>query len=195
MSMTGAKKMEVLLDQIELPKDIRDKHFKSAKLEKLIVHRQSKVWHFHFHFENVLPPDVYQLFILKLNTAFSNIAAVKWNIQTENNKISSTYMKEYWNIFISEIVKASPRYKSMEFNKPIVNDNNIMLTCQDDIQLQSIKKNIEPQYRSFCEKIGASFFTIDIEINQEQDEIQKFKERKDMEDKAFVQQAVKQIKS
>ena len=51
---------EILMNQLGIPADIR-KHeaFSQAEIEQVIVHKRSKVWEFHFVFENILPFELF----------------------------------------------------------------------------------------------------------------------------------------
>lgn len=81
MNTTNKERFELLMKQIGIPDDMKNKYFQNGSIEKLEVYRQSKIWQFHLLIENVLPAEAYQLFALKLTEAFSTIAKVSWYLK------------------------------------------------------------------------------------------------------------------
>ena len=49
-------------------------HFEHAELERVSIHRKSRVWQFNLKLEKPLPVDVYTVFSQRMNEAFAAIA-------------------------------------------------------------------------------------------------------------------------
>ncbi|WP_163536831.1 PolC-type DNA polymerase III [Gracilibacillus sp. YIM 98692] len=192
MDVSSQKKFQLLTEQIGIPNDMKNKYFQNGRIEKLEVYRSSKVWQFYFKLENILPADVYQLFILKLTESFANIAKVKWEIAVKHQQMSEEEWYKYWQIFVSELIHESPRYLSFENKQPSINDNNIMLTVSNEIEKQSLHKEMQQRFDLFCSRIGALKKSIQMQVVDQQDEIERFQQEKAMEDKKRVEEAFKQ---
>ncbi|UOQ47839.1 PolC-type DNA polymerase III [Gracilibacillus caseinilyticus] len=191
MSISNHEKFRLLMDQIGIADDMKNKYFQEGSIEKLEVFRSDQRWHFHFQLAQSVPADIYQLFILKLTEAFSSIAKVTWSIQVQQDQLSEKERFDYWQIFLSELVNESPKYRAIENKKPLFNDNNIMLTVSNQIEAQW-GKNIQGHLDQFCTKAGLAKQFIKMEVADQQEELEKFQQEKAMEDRKKVEEAFKQ---
>ncbi|UOQ85612.1 PolC-type DNA polymerase III [Gracilibacillus salinarum] len=191
MSISNHEKFRLLVDQIGITDDMKNKYFQEGSIEKLEVFRADQRWHFHFQLAESVPADIYQLFILKLTEAFSSIAKVTWSIQVQQDQLSEKERFDYWQIFLSELVNESPKYRAIENKKPLFNDNTIMLTVSNQIEAQW-GKNIQGHLDQFCTKAGLAKQIIKMEVADQQEELEKFQQEKAMEDRKKVEEAFKQ---
>ncbi len=192
MNTTNKERFELLMKQIGIPDDMKNKYFQNGSIEKLEVYRQSKIWQFHLLIENVLPAEAYQLFALKLTEAFSTIAKVSWVFKTQNSILSNEEWGNYWSVFYSELIHHSPKYRALENKRPLVNDNNIMLTVSNEIELHSLKQELQTKLDEFCVKIGTERKMVEMEVVDQQAELEKFQQEKALEDRKRVEEAFKQ---
>ena len=193
MSVNGQEKMHYLLEQIQFPHDLIEPHFKDSSLKKLVVIQEKKQWHFYFQFQNPLPPSVYDLFTGKLLATFKPIADVDWTIETTNKELTSEQVVEYWQSFIKTMTDLSPGYKDLLMEQlPEVNGNKVMLTCRNLAESHAVKKRIEAPFQAYCSRSGLPALLFSTRVKEEQEEIKKFQEERQKEDKILVQQAVKE---
>lgn len=191
MSISNQEKFQLLMKQIGIADDMKNKYFQKGVIEKLEVYRSNQLWHFYFHLERPIPADIYQAFILKLTEAFSSIAKVSWTINVDQQEINDQELFHYWQIFLSELVRESPKYRTFEHKKPLFNDNNIMLTVSNQIEAQW-NKSIQSQFDQFCLKVGLPKRMIQLDVAAQQEEIEKFQQEKAMEDRKKVEEAFKE---
>ncbi|SDJ71711.1 PolC-type DNA polymerase III [Sediminibacillus albus] len=193
MDISSKEKLGLLLKQIDMPEDLIDLHFKDSYLSKLEVYTKEKLWHFHINVTNILPPAVYRLFALKLKEAFSQIASVDWTIYAENKVLAEEDVCEYWKEFVHSLTDLSPAYRDLVHEqKPKVDGNKIMLTSRNQAEASALKKRLEPGFKSYCQQIGALTYTLSVDVGNELENIQKFREQKALEDQKLVQKAVKE---
>ncbi|WP_153462583.1 PolC-type DNA polymerase III [Sediminibacillus terrae] len=192
MDISGKEKLGLLLKQIDMPDELIQQHFQDGYLAKLEVHTKQKQWHFHINVPRILPPSVYQLFTAKLQEAFSQIAAIKWTIYAENKALSDTDVCTYWKHFVHSLTDLSPAYRDLVHEQvPKVNGNKIMLTSRNEAEANALRKRLEPGFQGYCQTIGAMNYFLTVEVGDEQENIQKFREQKAKEDQQLVQKAVK----
>ncbi|MDX8046975.1 PolC-type DNA polymerase III [Gracilibacillus sp. S3-1-1] len=191
MSISSKEKFQLLMKQIGIADDMKNKYFQQGSIEKLEVYKSNQLWQFYFQLEQPLPADIYQAFILKLTEAFSSIAKVTWTIKVDNLDISNEELFRYWHIFISELIKESPKFRTLEQKKPLFNENNIMLTVSNNIEAQW-NKAIQAQYDQFCQNVGLPKRMIQLDVSAQQEEIEKFQQEKAMEDRKKVEEAFKE---
>ncbi|GAB2563241.1 PolC-type DNA polymerase III [Gracilibacillus alcaliphilus] len=191
MSISGEEKFQLLMKQIGIADDMKNRYFQKAYIRKLEVFKSNQQWCFHFRLAESIPADIYQLFILKLTETFSSIAKVSWTIETESQELDEQEQFKYWQIFLSELTRHSPKYRSFEKKKPLINDKNIMLTVSNEIEA-NWKKDLQQTLDHFCEKVGIGKYTIDLQVSAEQEELEKFQQAKAEEDRKKVEEAFKQ---
>ena len=68
------ERFQLLLQQLKLTEDAIMPYFYNAQIEKLVIEKKSRKWHFHFIFEKILPYNIFSQFIHQLETTFSHIA-------------------------------------------------------------------------------------------------------------------------
>ncbi|MGV2620090.1 UNVERIFIED_CONTAM: PolC-type DNA polymerase III [Halobacillus marinus] len=193
MSVSNQEKMHYLLEQIQFPHDLIEPHFKDSRLEKVVVYRERKVWHFHFQLPKPLPPSVYELFTSKLTSAFRAIAEVSWTMETTEKELTPSDVLEYWQAFIRTLKNLTPGYKDLLMEQqPEVNGNKIMLTCRNLAESHAVQKNLEEPLKQFCSVTGLPPYMLSTRVKEEKEQIKKFQEERQKEDKILVQQAVKE---
>lgn len=193
MALSKQEKMNVLLKQIHLPQEMIDQHFKNSYLDKLLVIKKTKTWQFYISLESILPYSVYQIFRIKLNEAFQEIASVNLIIKTENTSLSNDEFYGYWQHFLKEMPALSPAYKELvENQKPAVHDNKIMLTARNEAEAQALRNRLATYFKTYFANAGITQLLLEIKVNTSMDEIQKFKEQTALEDKQIVMNTVKE---
>ncbi|MBM7572060.1 PolC-type DNA polymerase III [Aquibacillus albus] len=193
MDISSNDKIYLLLQQMEMPQEMIEEHFKESSLAKLEVSPKSKKWHFHINLSTILPPSVYQIFTLKLQETFSHIATIDWTFYTTNKQLSEQQFADYWHHFVRSIEDLSPAYKDLVYEqKPRVNGNKVMLTARNEAEANALRKRLEPAFKDHCYRIGAATYTLYVDAKTEMEDIVKFREQKAMEDQQLVQKAVKE---
>lgn len=193
MDISKEEKLQLLLKQLQLSEDVIEKYFQSSELDKLEVYKKTKTWHFHIKLKHILPVHVYQLFLAALKESFQQIASVDVSLSTENKDYDEQTICDYWQFFIQSIPDLSPAYKDLVQNqKPQINNNKLTLNARNEAEGTAFKKRLEEPFRIFCRKIGASVYTIAVEVKTEEADIQKFKEQKAMEDQQLILKTVQE---
>ncbi|RWZ60455.1 PolC-type DNA polymerase III [Halobacillus fulvus] len=193
MSVNSKEKMHYLLEQIQFPHELIEPHFSDSALKKLLVLQEKKQWHFYFEFPRPLPPSVYELFTTKLLSTFRPIADVHWTIETKEKEVAASDVVEYWQGFIRTMTDLSPGYKDLLMEQaPEVNGNKVMLTCRNLAESHAVKKKLEAPFQQFCSRCGLPALMFSTQVKEEHEEIKKFQEERQKEDKILVQQAVKE---
>lgn len=101
-------KLQLLLKQIDMTDDEYTRHFENALLQRVSIHRKSKVWQFNLQLDNPLPVDVYTVFSQRINQAFSAIAKIRLQITSQNTISDEQLMASYWPFVIDELQDMSP---------------------------------------------------------------------------------------
>ncbi|WP_188205842.1 PolC-type DNA polymerase III [Alkalibacillus aidingensis] len=191
MDLNTNEKMSLLLKQIEMPKDVIAEHFNETKLAKLTVIKESKTWQFHLHNPVPFVYDALSLFKANLQTAFQHIAQVDVLITTDHSDLSESSFAAYWHDFIHSIHDLFPAYKDFVCSqKPTLEGNVVTLQARNDTEANIIKKKLDPLFNQYCQKHGLKNYQIHLEITQDEEEIQRFQQQKQEEERQLVQKAI-----
>ena len=79
------KRLQLLLQQLELTADEYMTHFESASLSRMTVHKKERVWRFTIEVEKLLPYNMFQLFNMRLREKFAGIADIKLTLTCETS--------------------------------------------------------------------------------------------------------------
>ncbi|HYK74545.1 MAG TPA: PolC-type DNA polymerase III, partial [Pseudoneobacillus sp.] len=173
------------MQQIQLTEDAIVQHFRNALIEKVLVEKQKKTWHFQFVFENILPFSIYQRFTSQLQKSFSHIAKISYTIQVVNQHISNDHIIDYWNSCIQEIDGISPPLlKLLNEQVPKVNGLKIILSVRNETEGLQIKRKYAELITNIYQAFGFPQLVIDTELNNEgsTEEYKQFLEAKQKED-------------
>src|SRR5699024_9402581 len=136
---------------------------------------------------------IYEVFITKLKDSFQHIALVDLSITVEEKEYDEQWIVDYWNYFLKTQVNLSPAYVDLVRNQqPIVSNNKIMLTARNDDEANALKKRLEESFGSFCRKIGARAYKLDVQVKMDVESIKRFKEERAKEDQQIVVKTVQE---
>ncbi|MGG3889101.1 PolC-type DNA polymerase III [Metabacillus fastidiosus] len=189
MSIANMKleKFQLLLQQINLTENEVVDYFRNGSIAKLIVHKKEKKWHFQFQFEKILPYEVLQLFTMRLKQAFSHIANVTFSIEVLDHVFDEKLVQDYWSICIEELDGIAPPILSLlHEQRPQVRGVKLLIKTRNDTEAASIKKKYAPMIQESYQQFGFPLLQLDTEVNISEEEIQKFQQQKEQEDKERV---------
>ena len=133
MSLGQHELFQKLLQQIHF-EDLQNEAFAEASIQQVVVHRQSKTWEFHFHFQNVLPFDLFSQFTTQLKLGFADVATVNWQISTEMERLDQRLIADYWRYVISNSGLSSPMLQELcSRGVPNVTDDRVMFVAENEI--------------------------------------------------------------
>ena len=191
MGLSKQEQMKILLEQLHMPEEYRESHFKDARFKRLDVYKKTETWHFHIRVKHVLPYTIYQLLRAKLHEAFRHIAKTDLTIDTEDSDCPLDTVREYWHDFLHTMDNISPAYKDLVYNQtPEINNQKLIIVARNDAEANALKKRLETQFQKYCKKVGLPVYTIDVEVKTEEEDLLKFREQKAKEDRELALKTV-----
>ncbi|WP_336822505.1 PolC-type DNA polymerase III [Sporosarcina sp. USHLN248] len=195
--MDDKMKLLTLLQQIELTDDQHVIHFEQGTLERVDVHRKSRLWLFTIKLQRPLPYDVYKVFRQRLHDAFAAIATVRIQISSNEDRLDAEQFISYWPFVIEELRDMSPPIRDRLIGqKPLVTGpEKVTLSCSNDFEQQTLKnkyaKLLSEVYQSFGFPQIAFDFSI-AENNNDQEEAERlaFLAQRQAEEEEFAKQAL-----
>ncbi|MGC3569645.1 PolC-type DNA polymerase III N-terminal domain-containing protein, partial [Enterococcus faecalis] len=70
----------------------------NGRIDKVIVHQQSRLWEFHLSFDELMAVMLYQTFMQQLELAFHQIAQVSVQITTNQTTLTEEQLTDYWQL-------------------------------------------------------------------------------------------------
>lgn len=183
---TGKKeRFQLLLQQLQLTEDTIVTHFHNAEIDRVIVEKQARKWHFYFQFENIIPCDLYSRFTSELERAFSHIAKISYTVNVLEQAINDQLILEYWKSCVKEIDGiAPPLLKLLNEQNPTIQGTKIILSVRNETEGLAIKRKYASIITDIYQSFGFPLLTIDTEVveNSTSDEYEKFMKAKEKED-------------
>ncbi|PFO05885.1 PolC-type DNA polymerase III [Bacillus sp. AFS076308] len=192
-ALGNKERFKLLLQQLQLLEDAVVVHFQNAQIERLLVEKNERKWHFQFLFEKILPFNVYLKFTTQLERTFSNIAAISYNIQVTNQTVTPDLLLEYWNYCIQQIDGiAPPLVKLLNEQIPEVSGNKLTVAVRNEAEGLALKRKYGPVIGNIYQGFGFPLLAIDTELKSEEknDEYQQFLLAKQKEDQERAHMAV-----
>ena len=172
-----SSKFEILMNQIGVSDQLRqDPALVNASIERVVVHKISKIWEFHFVFSNILPIEIFLELKKGLSEEFSKTGnQAVFEIKALSQEFSNELLQAYYKEAFSEGPCASQGFKSLYQNLQVrAVGNQLFIEGSEVIDKEHFKKNHLPNLTKQLEKFGFPAFVCQIEKNdaltQEQEE-------------------------
>lgn len=161
---------EILMNQLGIPAEIRNHEaFSQAEIEQVIVHKRSKVWEFHFVFENILPFELFLELKRGLKDEFSKTGnQASFEIKTRNQDFSRELLQAYYREAFSEGPCASQGFRSIYQNFQVRFENDqLIIEASEAADTEHFRKNHLPNLSKQLEQFGFPKLSCILEKNEE----------------------------
>ncbi|GHH96558.1 PolC-type DNA polymerase III [Neobacillus kokaensis] len=184
-ALGNKERFQLLLQQLQLVEDAVVVYFNNAQIERLLVEKKTRKWHFQFLFEAILPFNVYIQFATRLERTFSNIANISYEINVENSAFTGELLQQYWSHCIQQIDGMSPPLtKLLNEQIPQLNGLKLIVTVHNETEGMTLKNKYGPVIGQILQSFGFPMLSIETEVNniEKNEEYQKFLLAKEKED-------------
>ncbi len=168
---------KILMNQLGMPAEMRQAPaLAQADIERVVVHKISKVWEFHFVFSNILPIEIFLELKKGLSEEFSKTGnKAVFEIKALSQEFSNQLLQSYYREAFSEGPCSSQGFKSLYQNLQVrAEGNQLFIEGSEAIDKEHFKKNHLPNLAKQLEKFGFPTFNCQVEKNdvltQEQEE-------------------------
>lgn len=161
---------EILMNQLGIPAEMRNHvAFSQAKIEQVIVHKRSKVWEFHFVFENILPFELFLELKRGLKEEFSKTGnQASFEIKTRNQEFSRELLQAYYREAFSDGPCASQGFRSIYQNFQVRFENDqLIIEASEAADTEHFRKNHLPNLSKQLEHFGFPKLSCSLEKNEE----------------------------
>lgn len=185
------RSFQILLEQMEAPENTAVSHFKEASLDKLIIDKQTRTWHFRFRLPEPLPLEVFQWFRSRLQETFANIAPVSFSMVSDSSNIQNQLVLDYWPVCIEGLTDVSESMISLlKGQQPKIEGNKLILAVRNDTEAAVVKRKLSEWLNGRLQSFGLPAFTLETEVKHSEADYEKFLEQKQNEDRTKMAEAV-----
>lgn len=190
-------KFRTLLQQLQLTEDAVVQHFHNAEIERVVIEKVARKWHFFFSFDQIIPCSVWTRFTTQLIQSFSPIASVGYSVTVRNPLPSKELIIEYWKNCIGEIDGISPAIlELLHGQSPSVEGNKIIIKARNEAEAGQLKRKYAGLISDVYQGFGFPPLQLDAVVDSTifSDEMEIFRKKKQEEDEAKAMQAVQEMR-
>ncbi len=194
----GKKKLYLLMQQIGLTDDQFVVHFENALLQRVSIHRKSRVWQFNLKLDRPLPVDVYTIFSQRVREAFAAIATIKLQITCKNAEESGQLLTDYWPLVIEEMRDMSPPIRErLTSQQPTLTGGKMTLVCMNEMEFQTLRGKYAPLLSDVYTMFGFARPIIDFTLTENLDHAeeahQAFLKQRQAEEEELARKALEDL--
>lgn len=192
--MLNPKEMfSLLLKQIQWPMDQGENL--EGRIESVVIHRQSRRYHFEVAFPNRLPAEVYQAFVGGVERAFEGIAQVDVIIHCDQAQAADgAEILAYWPIVCQELDFQQGMAGQVFDRVPQLKDHHLIVFAdnppvKDYIEANYLQKVTQAYQRLGFSGVGVRVVINEVQASQRQEEYEKRQQTIQAKQQALAQKA------
>ncbi len=154
-------KLKLLLEQINLPIENYE-YFKDGNLVKIISNKNKESYVFIIQIQNILPVNIYDLFINLLKERYKTVENVDVKFEVLNKDLN--LIKDYYKYIITNKKEENPLLETFIDYNAYLEDEKIYIECAniaEQMKLETITKDLENLFSS----VGYGNIKTNIKIN------------------------------
>lgn len=195
-----SNKFEILMHQLDMPLEMRNSEaFLNAEIEKVLVHKVSRVWEFHFSFANILPIEIFRELQKRLAQEFSKTGnQAIFEIHCQAPRVSDEILQAYYQLAFEEGPCASHGFKSLYQDLRVhLDGDKLLIEGASTIDTEHFRKNHLPNLSQQLIKYGFPQLTCQVQHSDEltQQQAENFQAENDKIVQAANEEALKAMES
>ena len=188
---------EKLLQQLDLSQLADQENFKTATLERLTVHEQSRRWHFQLQLPKILPYQTFATFQQHLQLAFHEIATVSASFQTTQPELTNRLLGDYWLWVVQNSGLTNNLVQELRQSQvpELDTDQRVLLYAQNEVIKDFLQNQALGPLEDAYRQAGFPKFNIQVMVDESksQAKIDEFKAQREKTDAQLAQQAAAAI--
>ena len=155
-------KLKLLLEQIKIPKENYE-YFTDGNLVKILSNKNKDSYIFIVQIENILPVDVYDLFLKLLKQKYNTIDNISVRFEVLNKNLN--LVPEYYKYIITKHKDKNPLLQSFIDYEVYMDDDKVNIKCAniaEKMKLQSIEEELKNLFLS----VGYGEISLNIQIDE-----------------------------
>ncbi len=185
------ERLQLLLQQIQLPKQIVEQHFAEGLIRKLQIDKQKRSWHFQIELKTIVPSAVYELFSVHLKQAFEHIAKVQFTFIYEQKSLSADEWQDYWPIIVTKLQSISDGIRQLLSKQvPKYDGRRLIINVRNETEAVALKRKVTESLQNTLIELSLPNVQLDTNIQESKQEYEQFVENRKKEDQSKVVEAI-----
>ncbi|WP_110933081.1 PolC-type DNA polymerase III [Paenibacillus bouchesdurhonensis] len=198
MTAVGEKRqrLELLMQQAEMPDGLRDPYFSDGWIEQVEVSRSNREWKIVICKDTLVPAQAYRTFCLRVKERLEHIAQISFEFRYGKNAAAADVVSEYWKLFLEWVQREVPSVNGWMARAIYETEGDLLtITLTDDMALElAKKKNIDRYIVSFYETYFALTLRVKLQTGKNSAEaFEEFQQRIVEEERDFIQQMMESM--
>ncbi|KFZ43273.1 PolC-type DNA polymerase III [Anoxybacillus flavithermus] len=190
------QRFSILLQQLQLSSHMAE-DLLHGRIDKVVVDKRMKCWHFYFRFPTILPAHVYAEFRKRLIEQFRHIADVQCTIEVEDQTFTAEDVVSYWPIFVDTIQQTSPLFSLLTQQQPEVKGTKVTVQARNEAEAIALKKRFAEMFAATYVSFGFPHLQLEASVKHDEQQFEQFLAQKQKEDEeralaAFMEAMPKQ---
>ncbi|MCL7746502.1 PolC-type DNA polymerase III [Halalkalibacter alkaliphilus] len=185
------ERLQLLLQQLQMPDQLVNTHFKEALIRKLVISKEKRAWHFHIEVPVVVPAQVYELFAERLKVTFEHIAAATFTFHYQRLQLEEPEWIDYWPLIISKLSQISEGIRELlKKQTPKYDGKRLVIQVRNETEAVALKRKLSEPFQTTLAQLSLPPVNIDTHIHESKQEFEKFVEQREQEDHSKVVEAI-----
>ncbi|WP_100404451.1 PolC-type DNA polymerase III [Bacillus solitudinis] len=188
---TRKERLQLLLQQLQIPSEVVTRHFSEGKIQKLVISKEHKTWHFHITLPKLVPASVYDFFSDRLNQSFKHIATVQFTFHYDTVQLTEADWVDYWPLIISNLESISAGLQDLlQSQVPTIDGKRLNINVRNETEAVALKRKLHEPFQLSLTKLCLPPIQIEANIKESKQEFEKFVEQREQEDHSKVLEAI-----
>ncbi|WP_210340777.1 PolC-type DNA polymerase III [Alkalicoccobacillus gibsonii] len=188
---TRQERLQLLLTQLQIPEDIVSSYFSEGFIQKLVISKEKKSWHFHISLPNLVPASVYQLFEARLTQTFKHIATVTHSFSYEKSSPTESVWLGYWPMIASTVTDVSDALRNLLKNQtPNYDGRTVTIQVRNETEATALKRKLADPLNECLNRFGLSNVLLEATYQESTQAFEQFVKNREEEDHSKVVEAM-----
>ncbi|MBM7632626.1 PolC-type DNA polymerase III [Geomicrobium sediminis] len=185
------ERFQLLLEQIGIPEEIKEKELREGSIERLEVNRQRRHWQFYIQLPSPVTPLVFEMLEEKLVFAFREIASVGFTMSFKTGALNLDNVESFWPAIVRK-TKDLPDHIQLKLErlKPHVSSKGLGIRSLSDAEATSLERQAKPVIETALLECGFERINVYTYVGADEEETQRFQEKKKEEEQSKVIEAM-----
>lgn len=198
MTAVGEKRqrLELLMQQAEMPAGLTDPYFLDGWIEQVEVSRSNREWKIAIGKESLVPAQAYRTFCLRVKERLEHIAQISFEFRYGKDVSTADIVSEYWKLFIEWVQREVPSANGWMARAICETEGDLVtITFSDAMALElAKKKNIDRYIVSFYETYFILKLRVKLQTGENSAEaFEEFQQRIVEEEREVIQQMMESM--
>lgn len=188
---TRQERLQLLLTQLQIPEELISSYFSEGFIQKLVISKEKKSWHFHISLPNLVPASVYQLFEDRLTQTFKHIATVTHSFTYQTSTPTESVWLGYWPMIAATVTDVSDALRNLLKNQtPNYDGRTVTIQVRNETEAIALKRKLADPLNECLGRFGLPNVLLEATYQESTKAFEQFVKNREEEDHSKVVEAM-----